>query len=225
VLRILALALVFGFLVAGCDNGGTWTNVTDLTKVAGTWKTSYKTEGAAYGGVQMNDFYGIHDYEDGYEVALEDIDEDGDGTNEVNEGDITITHTLVKIMVLTDVEVDTETEITVTIAATDATTGTRATVTTTKRTYSGDSLEAGFGYAVTDPEKTSRNGWSLIKNAVAGGFAAPYNTGFTVNDTDNVISSTITSPVTGTTPINSINALLSSDGTMLLYNSRVYIKQ
>jgi hypothetical protein len=47
VLRILALALVFGFLVAGCNDGVTWKNVTEVSQVTGTWKVSFITEDVA----------------------------------------------------------------------------------------------------------------------------------------------------------------------------------
>jgi len=40
VLRILALALVFGLFVVGCDTGGTWKQVTDMKQVTGTWKAT-----------------------------------------------------------------------------------------------------------------------------------------------------------------------------------------
>jgi hypothetical protein len=45
-LGILALALVFGMTVVGCDNGSTgggdtWSDVTSLTQLNGTWKGSF----------------------------------------------------------------------------------------------------------------------------------------------------------------------------------------
>jgi hypothetical protein len=44
VLRILALALVFGFLVAGCNDGITWKNVTEMSQVKGIWKAVLSSE-------------------------------------------------------------------------------------------------------------------------------------------------------------------------------------
>ena len=40
---ILAMALVFGMALVGCsdDDGDTWSNVTSLSQVDGTWKGSY----------------------------------------------------------------------------------------------------------------------------------------------------------------------------------------
>jgi len=43
-LEILAMVLVFGMMVVSCDNdpeGDTWSNVTSLSQLNGTWKGSY----------------------------------------------------------------------------------------------------------------------------------------------------------------------------------------
>jgi len=42
---MLIMALVFGMTVVGCDNGtissDTWSNITSLNQMNGTWKASY----------------------------------------------------------------------------------------------------------------------------------------------------------------------------------------
>jgi len=57
---ILVLTLVLGMAVIGCDDnsgGGetdTWSNVTSLTQLNGTWKTTYAQPAQAYGeGIKM----------------------------------------------------------------------------------------------------------------------------------------------------------------------------
>jgi len=194
VLRILAVALVFGLFVVGCNTDvATWKNVTDLNDVAGTWKASYSKE-YDFKGLDLATFIGqieqetatvLVPVEDGDEYFLVEMelpifDEDGDPV-------------FVEYTALDDVTVKEVGTITEKYTATTTTTGTRETTVEWTRTYDGDSLDQVFGYDVSidydDPDnvKTVRTGWELIKAAVAGGFAAPYSLGYTVDDTNHSI--------------------------------------
>jgi hypothetical protein len=245
VLRILALALVFGFLVAGCDNAvGTWKNVTDLNQIKGTWKASYTSTGVRNfnwgiaNGAILNQFWGVLDYESvtywqdvngngvvdsGEELEVFLLDDDGEP--------IPILYTL-------PITTEEAREGTVTFVATTATAGTvslNGTKVTT--TYRGDGLERDVGYD-SYTTRIVRNGWDVIKRYKAGAFAAPYTTGYDVDDTAHTITQTYSNNLTNITlqngyvrtPANIANnqsgsfVYISSDGNQIIYNGVLYTK-
>jgi len=225
VLRILALALVFGLFVVGCNDGGTWKNVTSLADVTGTWKASILTEGD-YDGVQINGT--ATDVSKGIFLLFDPDDEDHNKytyTAVANTAGTSteVKSTLTKIIVLDDVTVKAEVVVTVKINADGS-----ATITEEETyTYSGDSLGQTFGRSYDDPTKTY-TGWGLIKEVE---YYAPSST-MTVNDTTYTVTVKSTSDIpAGTLDVAYLSSsLINADKTQLLTDvgvgvTTLFIKQ
>jgi len=234
VLRILAVALVFGLFVS-CSDGGTWKQVASLSDVVGTWKATVTAEDD-YAGVPLN---GVYD-KTTHTVTGSFLDpaKYAKVTNtpvwvvdptDVEPGIWKDVWTGPKaIVVLDDVTEKVESVLTFTVNAD----GSGSSVTEITFTYSGDSLETNYGFAYGDPDKVVYNGWKFIKEAEGYETASTTDADgsyekMTVSDANYTVTyeEKVVYPASYFALTDFANDLINADKNLLLSNGQLYVKQ